>query len=297
MSHRWHTPSDLGHALDLLHDDEDAVLIAGGVSMVLFMNVGFLQPADMVSLAGLRELFGVRRTDGGIDLGAMETHTRLATDTILRATYPAAADMFSGIANVRVRNWGTLGGNLAHADPAQDPPVMLTVLGASAEVVGSDGSRSVPVGELAAGPLTPNITDEEIITRIRIPVPSDDPLRTAYVKFLPGTKDDYATVSIAAALRCGDDGRLTDVRLAGGSVGPTVVDLASAAQCLEGQKPDPDVLASVAEAVREQVHPRSDRRGSADYKREMAGLMTQRAVRACLEGRPDGIPVSQGVGA
>jgi aerobic carbon-monoxide dehydrogenase medium subunit len=283
MSPRWHAPTELREALQLLRDEEDAVLIAGGVSMVLFMNLGFLQPTDMVSLASLRELYGVQRTDREIDIGAMETHTRLAADPDLRATYPAAADMFRGIANVRVRNWGTVGGNLAHADPAQDPPVMLSALGASVHVVGPEGARSVPVAQLADGPLTPTIAEDEIITRIKIPVAADQSLRTAYVKFLPGTKDDYATVSIAAALRPDADGNLTDVRLAAGSVGPTVVALHAAAQRLEGQKPDPDVLTSVADTVRDEVRPRSDRRGSADYKREMAGVMAQRAIRMCLE--------------
>lgn len=278
MSQRWHAPQDLPSALELLQDD--AELIAGGVSLVLFMNLGFLEPVDLVSLAAIPELHGVRRAGGEIVVGAMETHDQLSKDPTLGAVYPAAARMFAGVGNPRVRAWGTLGGNLAHADPAQDPPVMLTALGAHADIVGANGPRSLPVEQLATGPLSVDLDEGEIITSVRIPVPASPP-RTAYIKFLPGTQDDYATVSVAAALDIGDDGVIDRARLAAGSVGPTTVPLLRSATALEGQRPDPDVLQALHEAVRDEVSPTSDRRGSADYKREMAGVMAQRAVDAC----------------
>lgn len=256
------------------------MLIAGGVSMVLFMNVGLLRPERLVSLARIDALRGVERSGGELLVGAMETHARLADEPLISRSYPALADLFGGIANVRIREWGTIGGNLAHADPAQDPAVFLTALGAAVDVIGPRGARLVPVEELTDGPLSPTIDGDEIITTVRIPL-APSGRRSAYVKFLPGTQDDYATVSIAAVLDHDERGAVTAARIAAGSVGPTALHLPSASDLLVGHAPDPDMLNAVHAAVRDEVEPRSDRRGSADYKREMAGVMARRAVAAC----------------
>lgn len=274
-------PETLDEALAELRRDDDVHLLAGGVSLVLLMNSGFMHPERIVSLAGVPELRGVTSTDDGLHLGAGSTHHELANDPLVREHLPAAAEMFSRIGNVRVRMAGTLGGNLAHADPAQDPATVLAVLDAVAVVVGPEGTRDVPVEQLADGPLSPTIGEDEIITRVRVPWPSAG-VRCSYLKFLSGTKDDYATVSVACRLTLDDAGSVSDAALAAAAVGPTVMVLDEVARLLVGQEVDDDVLARVEEVAAGSVRPHGDRRGSAEYKQAMTGVIAADAVRKAV---------------
>ena len=275
-------PRNLSQALEELADEETLVL-AGGQSLVLLMNTGLVVPERLVSIAELPELRGVQAGDDGLDIGALCTHRELAEHPVIRERMPAVARMFDGVGNIRVRNAGTVGGNLVHADPAQDPPVMLAVLGARATVVGPAGERSLAVEDVAEGPFWPALEHDELLTRVHVPWPGESD-RTAYIKFLAGSHDDYATVSVGARLTV-DDGIVTSARMAAGAVGPTVVVLDDAAEVLQGRAPDDsDAHHELGERVRDLVSPMPDRRGSADYKREMAGVVARRAVQACLSG-------------
>lgn len=275
-------PRSLPEALEEL-THEEALVLAGGQSLVLLMNTGLLAAERLISIAGLAELRGIRERDDGLVVGALCTHRELAEHPVIRQRIPAAAGMFDGIGNIRVRNAGTIGGNLVHADPAQDPPVMLTVLEARATLVRVSGERSLAVEDVAEGPFWPTLEPGELLTDVHIPWPGDHD-RLTYLKFLPGSRDDYATVSIAARITV-DDGVVTSARMAAGAVGPTVVILDEAAEALYGRAPDdPDAQRALGERVRDLVSPSPDRRGSADYKREMAGIVACRAVQACASG-------------
>lgn len=275
-------PRELPEAIEEL-SGEDAIVLAGGQSLVLLMNTGLVVPERLVSIAGLAELRGVVVGDDGLDIGALCTHRELAEHPVIRRRLPAAARMFDGVGNIRVRNSGTVGGNLVHADPAQDPPVMLAALGAQVAVAGSAGDRRLAVEDVAEGPFWPTIEQGELVTRVHVPWPGEND-RMAYIKFLAGSHDDYATVSVAARLTM-QDGVVSTARMAAGAVGPTVAILDAAAEALQGRAPDdPDAQHELGERVRDLVSPSADRRGSADYKREMAGVVARRAVQACLSG-------------
>jgi len=277
-------PRTLDETFEILGSDEDAHLIAGGVSVVLLMGSGLMEASRLVSLDRVVGLDGIQVAEDRLEIGALSTHQQLATHPLLREYFSAAAEMFTSIGNIRVRLAGTIGGNLAHADPAQDPAVMLTVLGATVVVAGPDGERVVPVIDLADGPLSVALAHEEVITRVHVPLPHAGEV-SAYTKFLPGTYDDYATVSVACRLRLGASGDIAEAVLAAGAVGPTVVVLADAAQVLVGRHPDPDVLAELEQRVRESVSPHGDRRGSGDYKRAMTGVIAARTVAKALSGQ------------
>lgn len=274
-------PDSLEGVFEELGDDEEAHLLAGGVSLVLLMNSGFLQPSKIVSLANIPGLNFVEVQDENVVLGAGCTHHGLATHPVVRERFPAVSEMFSLIGNVRVRMSGTLGGNLAHADPAQDPAGMLAVLGARVTVAGPDGSRVIAVEDLADGPMSPTLSQGEIITRIHVPSPSEQS-RSSYIKFLSGTCDDYATVSIACRLEVDSSGLITDASLAAGAVGPTVVFLTEAARTLVGHRPEKDVLDTLESVVAGMVRPHADRRGSAEYKQLMTGVVAANAVRKAV---------------
>lgn len=229
-----------------------------------------------MSLAEVSELRHRRLTDDVLEIGALTTHHELATDRAIARRLPALPRLFGRIGNIRVRMAGTVGGNLAHADPAQDPVVLMTVLGATAQLVGPDGEHDVPVQHLADGPFSPTFGHHELLTGFRVPLPGAD-ASASYVKFLSGTQDDYATVSAACHLRL--DGTVVgEASLAAGAVGPTVVELEAAAQALVGQRVEPDVLAEVERLAAESVSPSADRRGGRDYKAAMTGVVARRAV-------------------
>jgi CO/xanthine dehydrogenase FAD-binding subunit len=280
MSPRFIAPRSLGEAVDAL-SEPDAMPIAGGVAVGVLANLDLFSPDLLVSLAKIPELRGVSLTDDALDIGAAETHHCAAVDPLLRRELPELTGMFSRIGNVRVRAWGTVGGNLALAEPAQDPPVFLAALGAHVLTRGPAGTRRLPVAELSDGPMTTVLHQGELITRIVVPRLAPDE-RCAYLKFLPRTADDYATVS--AAIRVGfAGGRIMRARLFCGGVGPVPVDCHLAADLLVGQAGDePDVLDGLGAAVRDAVSPNEDHRGSADYKREMAAVFARRAVQACV---------------
>jgi CO/xanthine dehydrogenase FAD-binding subunit len=291
MSTRFVAARSLREAFEELADD-DAVALSGGVAVGLLGNLGLISATKLVSLARIPDLHGIRAEGDHLVLGAATTHARLAADPLLRKERPELAEMFGHIGNVRVRAWGTVGGNLALAEPSQDPPVFLTALGAEVTAVGPDGARRIPVAELSDGPMSTVLGPRELITEVVVP-------RTAagehcsYRKFLPKTADDYATVSAAIQVRV-DGARISTARVVCGAVGPTPVVCEHAATLLVGRTlGELAGLDDVTSAVREAVSPVGDHRGSADYKREMAGVFVKRALLDL--GSPNGRERAGGV--
>jgi aerobic carbon-monoxide dehydrogenase medium subunit len=270
--------SDLEDALQLLSADADAHLIAGGTSVMLLMHLGLMEPSHLISLRRVDELRGISATaDGGLEIKAMTTHRQLETAPEVQRFCPALTETFRDVATVRIRNQGTIGGNLAHADPAQDPPPMLIALGAEVVLKSASCERRVRLEELATGYLSTVIQPDEILTEIHVP-PLAAGTHATYIKFLPRTHDDYATVSVAATLRMNGD-RCENVRLALGSVAPTPLRLHEVEDAVRGQPLTDAAIAAAASMVPGLVDPPDDARGSAAYKRRMAGVWTERALR------------------
>ena len=283
MTYDYHEPREVAEALDLLvKHGEDAHLIAGGTATVLLLRQGLIRPGHVISLRAIGALSGIGRAhDGGLRIGATATHRQAERSADVRALSPALTNAFASVATVRIRNQATVGGSLAHADPAQDPPPMLAALGAAVTAVSPRGARSVPVEDLAVDHFTTTLAGDEIITEVIVP-PLAPGTRATYVKFLPRTADDYATVSVAAAMRLAD-GAVADTRIVLGAVGPTPIRARAAEAALAGAKPSRERLAQAAALVRDEVDPLDDLRGSAEYKREMARVWTERALLALVE--------------
>ncbi|TME93399.1 MAG: xanthine dehydrogenase family protein subunit M [Chloroflexi bacterium] len=283
MTYDYHEPREVAEALHLLvKHGEDAHLIAGGTATVLLLRQGLIRPGHVISLRAIGALSGIGRAqDGGLRIGATATHRQAERSADVRALSPALTNAFASVATVRIRNQATVGGNLAHADPAQDPPPMLAALGAAVTVVSPRGARSIAVEDLAVDHFTTTLAGDEIITEVIVP-PLAPGTRATYVKFLPRTADDYATVSVAAAMRLAD-GAVADTRIVLGAVGPTPIRARAAEAALAGAKPSRERLAQAAALVRDEVDPLDDLRGSAEYKREMARVWTERALLALVE--------------
>jgi carbon-monoxide dehydrogenase medium subunit len=280
-SFEYRRAGSLAEAIDLLQAD-DAHLLAGGTSFVLLWRQGLLQPARVVDIRRLPGLAGLRRTpEGGLEIGATTTHRQLEVLPDVHAYCPALSETFGHVATIRIRNQGTVGGNLAHADPAQDPPPMLLALGASVVAQGPGGERVIPLDEFFVDYFETALARDEVLTAIRCP-PLGEGARATYVKFLPRTQDDYATVAVGATLRLDADGRCQDVRIGLGSLASVPLRARTVEAALRGQRLTPEVIAEASALVRDEVDPLEDVRGSVRYKREMARVWVGRALTRLL---------------
>lgn len=286
MTYDYHEPDSLGEALDLLaRYGEDAHLVAGATAFMLLWRQGLVRPGHVIGLRRIASLGGISRTDAGLAIGATATHREIERSPEIAHYCPALTRTFASVATVRIRNQATLGGNLAHADPAQDPPPMLMALGAEVVATSVSGERTIALDDLFVDVFTTSLRAGEVLTAVRLPALAPG-TRATYLKFLPRTADDYATVSVAATLRLADDGSVADVRVALGACGPTPVRARSVESVLTGARPDAKRIGDAAAAVDADIAPFDDVRGSAPYKREMARVWTERAITALVEGRP-----------
>jgi len=277
-------PRTLDEALAVLREQGDeARVIAGGTALVTMMRQRLVRPSYLVSLREVSGLGRIEAANGDVRIGALVTHREVETSSLVRERFPVLAETFRRVASVRIRNMATVGGALAHADPNQDPPVTLIVLGARVEIRGAAGGREVPVEDFFRDYYESVLEPGEVVTGVVVP------RRTAasgaaYVKFLPRTADDYATVAVAATVSLQPDGqRCREARIALGSVGVTPLRARAAEALLAGHPFGVDLLRSAGELIKNAVDPLSDHRGSAAYKREMASVMAGRALTQAWE--------------
>jgi carbon-monoxide dehydrogenase medium subunit len=285
VTYDYHESASVAEALEMLtRYGEDAHLVAGATAFTLLWRQGLLRPGHVIGLRRVASLGGITSAGGGLVVGATVTHRAIERSADVARYCPAMTRTFSSVATVRVRNQATLGGNLAHADPAQDPPPMLMALGASVVATSATGERTIPIDELFVDVFTTSLRADEILTSVRLPALAPG-TRATYLKFLPQTADDYATVSVAAALRLAEDGTVADVRIALGACGPTPVRARSVETALNGARPDARRIADAASRVDADIEPFDDVRGSSAYKRDMARVWTERALTSLVERR------------
>lgn len=275
----YHTPETQAEVLSLLHEHgESAKLIAGGTALIIMMKQRLVLPEVLMSLHRLRGLADVREANDALHLGALLTQRAAETSPLVRARLPVLAETYRQVATVRIRNVATIGGGLAHADPNQDPPVTLLALDAHVQLVSVSGSRDVPLADFFTDYYTTVLRPDELLTGIRVPLPQPH-TGSAHVKFLPRTADDYATVGVAATVQIDPaTGTCQDCRIALGSVGATVLRARQAEAVLRGQRLTPELLREAGAVAQQQTDPISDTRGSAEYKRAMAGVFVRRAL-------------------
>ena len=271
-------PETLDEALALLADDpEDTLLMAGGTSLVILMKQDLIRPARVIGLRRIAELRAIA-ADKGLSIGALATHGALARSQAVRAHAAALASTFAAVATVRIREQATLGGNLAHADPAQDPPVTLLALDGVAVARNTARTRRIPLDALFVDLFETSLEPGEILLRVELP-PLPAGARAIYKKFLPATLDDYATVSVAAVVAADGNGACTHARIALGGAAPVPLRAREAERSLVGRRLNDAAIREAAALAAEASDPIDDLRGSARYKRAMAGVWTERALR------------------
>ena len=280
---QYHTPNSLEEAFALLEEyGDDARVIAGGTALVLFMKQRLVQPEHLLGLQKIPGLDAITVNSEGVHMGAMCTHRTVETSPVLQEIAPLLGETYRHVATPRIRNMATVGGGLVHADPNLDPPPSLIVLGAMVVLASSSGERTLPVEEFFLDYYETAIQPGEIVTGVRIPhVPSNS--GAAFMKFLPRTADDYATVSVAVSLTLGGDGdTCEDVKIALGSVGVTPIRAIETEAALRGRTMTPQLMRQAVKVVEGEVDPLDDFRGSANYKRQMAQVFARRALEQAL---------------
>jgi carbon-monoxide dehydrogenase medium subunit len=279
----YRTPKSLKevHA-NLKEFGTDAKLVAGGTALIIMMKQRLVRPSCLISLRSVRGLNGIELQNGGLRIGGLATHRQLETSPLIRRRLPMLAETYHHVATLRVRNMATVGGGLAHADPNQDPPPSLIALGATLKATSANGSRVIPMDEFFKDYYETVLNPDELITEVMVPkLPPNS--GAAYIKFLPRTADDYATVSAAAVLTLDKSNKtIADVRIALGSVGVTPIRATAAEAVLRGQPLKTEAFAEAGEKAKEAVDPISDFRGSAGYKKDMAAVFVRRALERAL---------------
>ena len=276
-------PERLEEALALLEQHgEDAKVLAGGTGLVNLMKQRLVQPAYLIGLRQLArhpELDEIQ-SNGGLTIGALCSHRTIETSALIQRRLPLLATTFQHVASVRIRTAATIGGSLAHADPNQDPPPALLVLDARIRVQSSRGEREIELSDFFVDYYETALEPEELITTVIIP-PQPTGVGTAFLKFLPQTHDDYATIAVAARISLDGD-TIAQARIALGAAAATPLRARAVETALQGQPLTPQVIRDATALVTEEIDPLADFRGSAEYKRDMAVVFTQRAIEQAV---------------
>ena len=277
---QFHAPERLDEAIGLLAADDEARPLAGGQTLVAMLNADLLRPRALISLHRIAALKGIeRRADGSLRIGAMTTHSALALSAELRGAHRLLAEAAGRIGHEAIRNRGTIGGAVAHADPSADYPAALVALEAEIEIEGPRGKRKVPVQQFFLGFLTTALDQGELVTGIVLP-PGPAKAATRFEK-LARVEGDFATASVAVVLSL-DTGRVTSARLALGGCGSVPIRSIEAEQSIVGQAPSDTLLKQAGELLAAAADPIDDVRGSAAYRRTIIPGLVARAIRAAL---------------
>ncbi len=278
----YHAPATLQEAVALLGQYRDgAKVLSGGQSLLPMLKLRLGQAAHLVDIGRIPGLEYVKEEGGMLRIGGCTHESALEESEIVRARYPILLDTAKVIADPLVRNRATVGGNLAHGDPGNDHPATMLALGAQVVAFGPKGERVIPVERLFLGLFTTALQPDEILTEVRIPVP---PPRSggAYVK-LERKVGDSATAAAAAQLTLSSSGTVERAGIGLTNAGPTPIKASAAEGHLRGRKPDGAAVAEAGRLAAQAASPVADRRGSVEYKREMARVMTVRALTRALE--------------
>ena len=255
----------------------DAKILAGGQSLVPMLNFRLLRPAVLVDINRVRELAFIEDAGDAIRIGALARHYQLETSPLIARHFPVLSCAMTYVAHLAIRNRGTVGGSLSHADPAAELPMMALLLDATPHLVSSAGRRSVAARDFFRDALTVDLADDEMLTEIVLPkLPAGTGWGFEEVARRAG---DFALAAVAATLTV-SGGAVKEARIALTGVGPTPLRAKEAENAIIGAAVEPRAMARAIEAVRAAIEPETDLHASSDYRRHLAGVLTGRALAA-----------------
>jgi carbon-monoxide dehydrogenase medium subunit len=278
----YHAPGSISEATALLAQlGEDAKVLSGGQSLIPLMKLRLASPRHLIDINGIPGLTYVREADGFLRIGALTRESELEESDLVRTRYPLLHDTCKVIGDPLVRNLATVGGNLAHGDPANDHPATMLALGAEVVAVGPRGERRIPIASFFTGPFATALKPDEVLVEIRVPVP---PARSggAYLK-LERKVGDFATAAVAVQLALDESGTCDQVGIGLTNVGLTPIKAAQAEAALKGKRPEEATIKRAAQLAAEASQPAADLRGPVEYKKDLVRVLTARVLRRALE--------------
>lgn len=278
----YHRPDTMVDALMLLNSyGDEAKLLAGGHSLIPLLKLRFAQPGHLIDIRRLDDLRGISLAGTVLTIGAATTHAEIARSSEVRARLPVLAETAALIGDPQVRNLGTIGGSLAHADPSADLPAVLLALDGEILLARATGARTVKAKDFFIGLLTTAMQPGELMTAVRFPVPQGK-TGAAYEKHAhPASR--YAVVGIAAVVTLADDGTIERARIAITGAGTHVVRATAVETALAGKAPTASALAGAAQAAPDGIDLRSDAQGPAEYKAQLVRVRTARALERAAQ--------------
>ena len=278
-SFEYFSPTSIKEAVDLLSSREDAKLIAGGQSLVPLMKLRLARPRYILDLNRIPGLDGIREEGGQIVIGCMATHAQLEYSDLLKQKCSLLPQTATTIADVQVRNQGTLGGSLAHADPAGDMPAAILALGAEMKAVGPNGERWIKAEDFFLGLLTSALEPDEILTEIRVPIL--EKTKTAYLKAAQRASG-FAVVGIAVCLKLDQDGSCRNIAIGVTGVADKPYRAERVEKMLTGKKLESNLIEKAAAEVARDLDVIEDINGSKEYRSHLAQVYTIRAIQAAM---------------
>ena len=281
-SFEYLAPKTIPDAVALLqkHGDE-AKILAGGHSLIPAMRLRLAEPGYLLDISGIDGLDYIQEASGQLKIGAMTCEAALEESEIVQRKFPLLLDTAKMIADPSVRNMATVGGNLAHGDPANDHPATMLALRASVIAEGPNGTREIKIDNFFPDFFTTALSEDEILTEIRIPTPPSAS-GGAYLK-IERKVGDYAAAAVACQLNIDSSGSIENIGLGLTNVGSTPIRASSAEELLKGKKPDENMLAEAGRLAAADSEPMEDLRGSAEYKIALVNELTQRAIKLSIQ--------------
>jgi carbon-monoxide dehydrogenase medium subunit len=278
----YHAVASVQDALGLLgRYKDDAKLLAGGHSLVPMMKLRLAQPKHIIDLRKVPGLAGIKEEGGAVVIGAMTTHWQMESSAVLKAKWPILAETASVIGDPQVRNLGTFGGSLAHADPAADQPATVIALGAEFVCEGSKGRRTVKVDDWFQGLMATALREDEILVEVRVPAwPAGT--GTAYMKF-PHPASRFAVVGVAAVVTLDKEGKCTRAGVGVTGAGTRAVRAKGVEALLAGKRLDAGTIEAAAQKAADGVDVQADLQGSVEYKQHLCRVFAKRAITKAVE--------------
>jgi carbon-monoxide dehydrogenase medium subunit len=274
-------PSSLQEAFQLLHEyGDDAKILAGGHSLVPMMKLRFASPTHLIDINNIPGLSYIKEEDGFLKIGALTREHELEDSELIRNKYHIFTDATKLIADPQVRNFGTIGGNIAHGDAANDHPAVMMALNAEVVIAGQDGERTVSINEFFYGFYMTAVQHGEILTKIHIPIPRHK-FGSAYYKS-ERKAGDYATAGVAVAIEINDDGVCVRAGIGLTNVNPLPMRAERSEEVLVGSKLTEADIAKAARFAAEDCNPSDDLRGDEDYKRHLVKVITKRMLNLAI---------------
>ena len=274
-------PKTISEAVAALGQNENSRILAGGQSLIPLMRFRLAGPTVLVDLNRVEGLTYVQEEDGYLKIGAMTRQSTVEHSELVREKYPLLSDTVKVLSDPVVRNLGTVGGNIANADPVNDEPATMLAYGADVVAVGPRGERVIPIASFYLDLYQSALARDEILTEVRVPMPKPRS-GGAYLK-LERKVGDYATAAVAAQVELDADGNFASVGIGLTNVGLTAIKASAAEDFLRGKAASDDNIRQAARLAAEAAQPIADARGSEEYKRSLVKTYTVRALRLAVE--------------